>query len=143
MKKSFAILIVIVMMLTFTNAFADEIDLDNYDNDGLIALYDAVQKELTKRGFQKSATLPQGKYIAGTDLPVGTYILKCKTDDYHHGIVWIASPTDDLENEYPSILYEHIGFNAEVRFHLSLEDGEILYLPFEATLTISTRIEFK
>ena len=81
-----------------------------------------------------SAQLYAGRYVVGDDFSSGKYTLHCKPGD-DHGIVWVAAPGDDLDNSYPSVLYNHISDGEEQDFYLSLEDGGILFVPFECTLT--------
>ena len=135
--------LLLVSLLIIPTALADKVDLSSLTDNEIAELSEQITQELVKRGIEKSATLPAGKYIAGKDLPAGSYIIDCKTDDNHHGIVWVSAPEDDLNNQYPSVLYEHVSFNSEEQFRVTLKDGGILNLPFTATLTISTGILFK
>ena len=123
-------------------AIADPIDLSSLTNEEIIELYAQINQEIASRKIEKSATLLAGKYVAGTDLPAGSYTLICKTDDKHHGIVWVSSPSDNLDKDYPSILYKYIGFNAEEQFRITIAEGGMLNLPFPATLVISAGLSF-
>ncbi len=138
--------ILLCCLLTFLMlipvAFADPIDLSSLTNEEIIELHTQINQEIVSRRIEKSATLLAGKYIAGTDLPAGHYILICRTDDNHHGIVWVSSPSDNLSKDYPSVLYEYISFNAEEQFRITIEEGGILNLPFPATLVISAGLSF-
>ena len=86
-------------LLLIPAALADTIDLSALSNDEIVDLLGRVNQELIARGIQKSATLPAGKYVGGKDLPAGAYIITCKTDDAHHGIVWVSAAADDLNNQ--------------------------------------------
>lgn len=83
----------------------------------------------------KKAELFAGNYTGGVDIPTGTYSLKCETDDSTNGIVWLASEKDNLEEDYPSLLYEHVATGENKEFFISLHEGGILHVPFESTLT--------
>ena len=133
----------LICMALISVSYASTVDLSAMTNDEIIALLGQVNQEIVSRGIQKSASLPAGKYVGGRDLPVGAYILTCKTDENHHGIVWLYAAGDDLNNQYPSILYEHISYNKEDQFRVSIEEGGILNLPFSATLTISPALLFQ
>ena len=133
----------LVCMLAVSVAFADIPDISSLTNDELVLLLETVNAALVSRGIEKSATLPAGKYTAGKDFPAGSYIITCRTDDNHHGIVWVSAPTDDLDNDYPSILYKHVSFNSEEMFRVTIEEGGVLSLPFMAILTISAGLLFK
>lgn len=130
-------------LLLIPAALADIPDLATLTDDEIVELLGKVNDELVSRGLAKSADLPAGKYVGGKDLPAGSYIITCKTDDSHHGIVWVSAAADDLTNQYPSILYEHVSFSSEEQFRVTIEDGGILNLPFAATLTISSGLFFK
>ena len=133
----------LVCLMMIPAAIAEIPDISSLTDDEIVELLSIVNEELVTRGISKSAELPAGKYTAGKDIPAGSYIITCKTNDSHHGIVWASAPTDDLNNQYLSILYEHVSFNSEEQFRITLEDGGILNLPFTATLTISTSLVFK
>ena len=130
-------------LLLIPAALADVPDLSGFTDDEIVELLGKVNEEMVSRGISKSAELPAGKYVGGKDLPAGAYIITCKTDDNHHGIVWVSAAADDLNNQYPSILYEHISFSSEEQFRVTIEEGGILNLPFAATLTISSGVFFK
>lgn len=133
----------LVLLLLIPAALADVPDLSGLTDDEIVELLGKVNEEMMSRGISKSAELPAGKYVGGKDLPAGAYIITCKTDDNHHGIVWVSAAADDLNNQYPSILYEHVSFSSEEQFRVTIEEGGILNLPFAATLTISSGVFFK
>lgn len=83
----------------------------------------------------KKAELFAGDYTGGVDIPAGTYILKYETNESTNGIVWLSSETDDLEEDYPSLLYEHVATGENKEFFISLHEGGILHVPFKSTLT--------
>ena len=133
----------LVCLLLIPGALAEVPDVSALTDDEIIELLGKVNVELVVRGIAKSADLPAGKYTGGKDLPAGSYIISCKTDEKHHGIVWVSSAADDLNNQYPSILYEHVSFSSEEQFRVTIEEGGILNLPFAATVTISAGLLFK
>ena len=135
--------LLLVCILLIPGALAEIPDISGLTDDEIVELLGKVNEELVGRGIVKSAELPAGKYIGGKDLPAGSYIITCKTDDNHHGIVWVSAAADDLNNEYPSILYEHVSFSSEEQFRVTIEEGGILKLPFTATVTISSGLLFK
>lgn len=136
-------MVVLCLVSSTIGAVAEElIDISQYSDEEIISLVAQFQTELVNRGIEKTASLNAGKYIGGKDIPAGTYVLFCKTDNNHHGIVWLRA-ADDLENDYPSKLYEHIGFDGEETFYIEIEEGDILNLPFAAELQISGGILFK
>ena len=91
----------------------------------------------------KTAHLESGKYIGGDDIPIGKYILVCKTDSYNSGIVWLAKDTDNLDEEYPSVLYEYISGNEERNIYVNIGDGYILNCSFPCDLIVANPISFE
>ena len=83
----------------------------------------------------KSADLNSVNFVGGVDIPAGSYVLSCDTDDKTHGIVWLSSETDNLEEDYPSILYESVSTNENRSFYIPLREGRILHTPFRCVLT--------
>lgn len=133
----------LVCLLLIPAALADVPKISELTDAEIVELLGKVNEELVGRGIEKSAELPAGKYTGGKDLPAGSYIIFCKTDDSHHGIVWVSAAADDLNNQYPSILYEHVSFNSEEKFRVTIKEGGILNLPFAATVSISAGLLFK
>ncbi len=81
--------LLVACLLLVTVAIADVPDISGLTDDEIVELLGKVNEELVTRGIVKSAELPAGKYTGGKDLPVGSYIITCKTDENHHGIVWV------------------------------------------------------
>lgn len=83
----------------------------------------------------KSADLNSGNFVGGVDIPAGSYVLSCETNEKTHGIVWLSSKTDNLGEDYPSILYESVSTNENRSFYIPLREGRILHTPFRCVLT--------
>ena len=63
--------------LVFPAALADTVDLSSLTDDEIVELREKVNAEIVSRGISKTAKLPQGTYLAGSDLPAGRYIYTC------------------------------------------------------------------
>lgn len=85
-------------------------------------------------GAKEKVELYAGLYVIGSDIAPGKYSITCNTNDDNAGIVWASSPEDDLDNEYPSVLYEFISYNSVESYYINLEEGSRLYLPCDATI---------
>ena len=57
--------LLIVSLLIIPTALADKVDLSSLTDNEIAELSEQITQELVKRGIEKSATLPAGKYIAG------------------------------------------------------------------------------
>ena len=85
----FVCLLVACLLLTPV-AVADAVDLSSMTNEEIVALLDQVNAEIVNRGINKTAKLPQGTYIAGSDIPAGRYIFTCMAvgDDWGNVTVY-------------------------------------------------------
>lgn len=146
MKKSFAavlLCLVLLLMSAFPALAADNIDLSALTDAEIVDLLGRVTNELAARGLPKTAKLSKGAYIAGRDLPAGTYIFTvlAKGSDwgnvtvYSDGgkgkqLMWDVVAAPD-EGEEPETLF------------IKLEEGDELKSGVPFSLTISTGILFQ
>ncbi|MBQ8137019.1 MAG: hypothetical protein IJ174_06260 [Clostridia bacterium] len=79
--------LLLVCFLLIPAAIAETVALSSMSDDEIVELLEKVQEEIVRRNIGKSAQLPAGKYTGGRDLPAGSYIITCKTDENHHGII--------------------------------------------------------
>lgn len=143
-RRMILCILAISILITLSNTtLAETVDMSKYKDDEIISLLELIQGEVVSRSLEKTATIEAGQYVGGKDIPVGSYILICKTDANHHGIVWLSAADDNLEEDYPSKLYEHISFDREESFYIDIEEGGILNVPFTAQLRISSGVMFK
>lgn len=70
MKKLVAIIAVLVLLCGVAYA---AVELSSMSTDELIKLKTSIEKELIDRGAVKSANIPAGEYVVGTDIPAGSY----------------------------------------------------------------------
>lgn len=82
--------LMVACLLLIPVAVADTVDLSAMTNDEIVALLDQVNAEIVNRGINKTAKLPQGTYIAGSDIPAGRYIFTCMAvgDDWGNVTVY-------------------------------------------------------
>lgn len=115
---------------------------DNTDNNNTAVAEESAEdassdsektEEKTPKG--KTVELKAGRYIGGQDIPVGKYRLDCKTDADTSGIVSLSSANDDLDKQFPSLIYEYVDHNIEKSYYIPLQEKGVLDVPFEATLS--------
>ena len=130
-----------VFLLLIPAALADKIDLSSMTDDEIVALLNQVNDEVVSRGINKTATLPQGSYIGGKDIPVGKYIYVCKAkgDDWGNVtvktdggegklVIWevVSAPA---EGEEPETIFITLGegdeLNSGVPFNLTIMSGAV------------------
>ena len=71
------ICLLVACLLLIPVAVADTVDLSSMSNEEIVALLNDANEEIVRRGINKTAKLPQGAYIGGSDIPVGRYIFTC------------------------------------------------------------------
>ena len=91
MKRVMAILLVLVIMACSSLSLAEGIDISTLSNDELLALMAQVQEEIVARHIEGTADLAGGTYIAGKDIPAGSYIYTCLASGEDWGNVTIYS----------------------------------------------------
>lgn len=71
------ICLLVTCLLLIPVAVADTVDLSSMSNEEIVALLNDANEEIVRRGINKTAKLPQGAYIGGSDIPAGRYIFTC------------------------------------------------------------------
>ena len=83
--------LLLIAVLLVPAAAADSMDLSSLSNDEIVALLEKVNEEVVQRGISKTAKLPKGTYVAGTDIPAGRYIYTCLAVGEEWGSVAVYS----------------------------------------------------
>lgn len=127
-------------LLMIPAALADVPDLSSLTDDEILVLLDQVNQEVVSRGLNKTATLPQGAYIAGKDIPVGRYIFTSMARGDDWGNLTVKSD----EGKGSLLLWEVItsGEEAETVF-ITLDKGDKLESGVPFSLTIMSGAVFK
>ena len=127
-------------LLLIPVALADVLDISALTDDEILALLDQVNQEVVSRGLNKTATLPQGAYIAGKDIPVGRYIFTSMARGDDWGNLTVKSD----EGKGSLLLWEVItsGEEAETVF-ITLDKGDKLESGVPFSLTIMSGAVFK
>lgn len=93
--KKFWIMLMMFVLGIGSSAFASGIDLSVLTDEELSALYTEVTQAIVDRKIEKTAHLESGKYIAGSDIPFGEYVLIIDNSDGKQGIyINYISPED-------------------------------------------------
>lgn len=90
MKKIFAVVLIVSMLLSF--AIADGIDLSGLSFSELSDLRDRCQAEMMTRDEWQEVVVPQGIWEVGTQIPAGKWVVKCYDsgrDDYLLKECWL------------------------------------------------------
>lgn len=86
-----ALLFALVIMACSSFSMAEGIDISTLSDDELVALMARVQEEIVARHIEGTANLAGGTYIAGKDIPAGSYIYTCLASGEDWGNVTIYS----------------------------------------------------
>ena len=144
MKKLLGILLAAVIALTRLTAMAETIDFNGYNDTALIELLTSVQQEIANRHIEKSANLPQGTYLVGKDIPVGSYDISV----VYKGSMWMDvyiypdAGSKDAKHDFTVFADGDYG-DGTGRFHVDLTEGEVLKCTVPITLTISAGVTFR
>ena len=134
---------VLLMLAVSAAAFAEDISLSALSDEEVVSLYARVNEELVTRNIRKTAAVPKGTYIAGKDLPCGSYIYTClaEGDDWGNLTIYSDEGAGKLlqwevlsapkENEEPETIF------------IKLNEGDQLKSDVPFSLTISTGIFFQ
>ena len=157
MKKFLSAFVALMLVFSMlTAAFAADIDFMGMTDDEVIEMTKACQQELVDRGIGKSAELNNGYYVAGYDIPAGSYIASIvaaeeteESNRYYGNQKGIAvyNSIEDMDEGnpvwYDSISTKDAEHQMEVAFNL--KDGQYLMVDGEGTvkITITTGVEFK
>lgn len=117
-------------------------DYTELSDEQLVECLEMIQKEIVNRHIEKTADLQKGTYVGGQEIPAGSYLLVKGVTENDSGIICLHSP-DREEAEGELKLYEFIKDEEETTFFITIEEGDILELPFPVSLTVSTGVVFK
>ena len=130
-------------LLLIPAALADPVDLSSMTDAEIVELLNRVNDEVVSRGINKTASLPQGSYIGGKDLPVGKYIFVCqaKGDDWGN----VTVKTEGGEGKL--VIWEVVSAPAEGEepetIFITLGEGDELKSGVPFTLTIMSAAVFR
>lgn len=91
MKRWTALLFTLTILACFSFASAEEVDLAKLSDDELVSLKGRIQGEMVARHIEGTATLSGGTYLAGKDIPAGSYVYTCLATGNDWGNVTIYS----------------------------------------------------
>ena len=145
MKRIIVLLITICFISTRSmSAYASDLDLSSYSDDEIETLLDRVQQEIVDRKIEKNATLAAGTYIAGEDIPTGTYTVYCKYEGDIWADIYIFPADNPDEYSFDGIVYAKSETDpGEGTWKINVEEGDRLECTYEITLTVFAGIVFK
>jgi len=138
MKRLIAITALLVSVLAAPPALADDDiaeQLKQYSVQQLYTVYTAIEKELVSRGGSENMQpLSGGRYVAGTQLPAGTYVLILQKGLFGIGEARVYASMDDYRSGDALDRIEVMGTGS--RATVTLEEGNVLYIDSSCTFFI-------
>lgn len=143
MKRWIAVLLTLMILACFGFASAEEVDLAKLSDDELVSLMGRIHEEIVARGIEATATLSGGAYLAGRDVPAGSYVYTCLAAGDDWGNMTIYSEGGEGEQLlWKVVSAPEEGEEAE-SFFITLNEGDQLKSDVPFSLTIFAGITFK
>lgn len=143
MRKVMAVLLVLVMMACSGLSLAEEIDLSTLSDDALVALMARVQEEIVARHIEGTANLPGGTFIAGKDIPAGSYIYTCMASGEDWGNVTIYSDKGEGSQLFWEVVAAPEDGEEPESFFITLNPDDQLKSGVPFSLTVYAGVMFK
>lgn len=143
MKKWIALLVALIIAACTTMAFAEEIDLAGLSDDEIVALMGRVQEEIVARHIEGTATLAGGTYIAGKDIPAGSYVFTCLATGDDWGNVTIYSEKGEGKQLFWEVVSAPEDGEEPESFFITLNPDDQLKSGVPFSLTIYAGVSFK
>ena len=143
MKKWIMLLLALLIAACTTIASAEEIDLTGLSDDEIVALMDRVQEEIVARHIEGTATLAGGTYIAGKDIPAGSYVYTCLATGDDWGNVTIYSEKGEGKQLFWEVVSAPEEGEEAESFFITLNPDDQLKSGVPFSLTIYAGISFK
>jgi len=130
MKRTLSLILALLILTVPALADAPDIDLSALSFDELVALNQAVDREIMTRPEWKSVTLPAGDFYAGVDFPAGRYIVSLDEKDdgsYTVSVIQNGSKTFYLLN----------GSEDKRNIVATFADGDVLHTTSDNVINLS------
>ena len=146
-RRPAALLLLLVILITLLStaivAFAEGFDLSRLSNDEVLELLEQVNNEVVKRGLAKTATLAKGAYIAGRDIPVGSYVYTCLATGDDWGNVTVYSEMGNGKQLMWHVVAAPEKNEAPETIFITLNEGDQLKSGVPFSLTAGSGIVFR
>lgn len=143
MRKLMAVLLALIIIACSSLALAEEIDISTLNDDELVALMAQVQEEIVARHIQRTANLAGGTYIAGKDIPAGSYIYTCMASGSDWGNVTIYSEKGEGDQLFWEIVSAAEDGEEPDSYFITLNPDDQLESGVPFSLTIYAGIVFE
>lgn len=142
MKRILAMLVMVLVLLGSV-ATAEGIELASLNDEQLVALMERVQQEIVARHIEKTATMRRGSYIAGRDIPAGSYVYTCLATGDDWGNVTIRADEGNGDQLFWNIAFAPEEGEEPDGYFITLKDGDRLKSDVPFSLTVYVGLRFK
>ena len=143
MKKAMVLFVVMALVACAAAAVAEGIDLSGLTDDEIVTLMDRVREEMVARHIEGTATLASGTYIAGRDIPAGSYVFTCMATGDDWGNVTIYSESGKGRQLFWEVVSAPEEDEEPESFFITLEQDDQLKSGVPFSLTIYGGVVFK
>lgn len=143
MRKLMAALFALVIIACSSLALAEGIDISTLNDDELVALMAQVQEEIVARHIERTANLAGGTYIAGKDIPAGSYIYTCMASGSDWGNVTIYSEKGEGDQLFWKVVSAAEDGEKPDSYFITLNPDDQLESGIPFSLTIYAGVMFK
>ena len=143
MRKLMAVLLALIIIACSSLTLAEEIDISTLNDDELVAFMAQVQEEIVARHIQRTANLAGGTYIAGKDIPAGSYIYTCMASGSDWGSVTIYSEKGEGDQLFWEIVSAAENGEEPDSYFITLNPDDQLESGVPFSLTIYAGVVFE
>ena len=142
-KQWIALVMALALTICAGTALAEDIDLGALSDGEIMALRDRIQEEIVARHIEATATLSGGAYIAGRDLPAGSYVFTCLATGDDWGNVTIYSKKGEGRQLFWEVVSAPEEGQPPESFFITLNEDDQLKSGVPFSLTVYTGVVFK
>ena len=142
-KKVVSCIVLLLMIASLAASAAAETDLSALLDDEIMSLAQQIDEEMVRRGLPKTATLPKGAYIAGQDIPAGSYVYTCLATGDDWGNLTVYSDKGEGDQLLWNVVSAPDDGEAQETVFIRLNDGDELKSGVPFSLTVAAGIFFK
>ena len=142
MRKVMAVVFALVIMACSSFSMAEGIDISTLSDDALVALMARVQEEIVARHIEGTANMAGDTYIAGKDIPAGSYIYTCLASGEDWGNVTIYSEKGEGDQQFWEVVTAPEDGEEPESFFITLSPDDQLKSGVPFSLTIYAGVMF-
>lgn len=142
-KRIVSCILVFLMIAALAASAMADFDMSALSDDEIQVLARQIDEEMVARGLPKTATLPKGAYIAGRDIPAGSYIYTCLATGDDWGNVTVYSDGGEGDQLLWNVVSAPDDGEEPDSIFVRLNDGDEFKSGVPFSLTIAGGILFK